>query len=60
MFKKEVNHHRLLCGFASVDAGTPITRAAQEAKLRLVVELAQDVWGEGNPSALAPAAAISH
>jgi hypothetical protein len=42
---KEVNHHRLLCGFASVDAGNPITPAAQEAKLRLVVELAQEVWG---------------
>jgi hypothetical protein len=45
MFKKEVNHHRLLCGFASLAAGNPITPAAQEAKLRLVVELAQEVWG---------------
>jgi 5-methyltetrahydropteroyltriglutamate--homocysteine methyltransferase len=34
------------CGFASVDAGNPITPAAQEAKLRLVVELAHEVWGE--------------
>jgi methionine synthase II (cobalamin-independent) len=34
------------CGFASLDAGNPITPEAQEAKLRLVVELAQEVWGE--------------
>jgi 5-methyltetrahydropteroyltriglutamate--homocysteine methyltransferase len=34
------------CGFASVDVGNPITPEAQEAKLRLVVELAQDVWGD--------------
>jgi 5-methyltetrahydropteroyltriglutamate--homocysteine methyltransferase len=34
------------CGFASVDTGNPITPQAQEAKLRLVVELAHDVWGE--------------
>ena len=34
------------CGFASVDTGNPITPSAQEAKLRLVVELAQEVWGE--------------
>ena len=34
------------CGFASVDTGNPVTPQAQEAKLRLVVELAQDVWGE--------------
>jgi 5-methyltetrahydropteroyltriglutamate--homocysteine methyltransferase len=34
------------CGFASIDTGNPITPQAQEAKLRLVVELAQDVWGE--------------
>jgi 5-methyltetrahydropteroyltriglutamate--homocysteine methyltransferase len=33
------------CGFASVDTGNPITPAVQEAKLRLVVELAQDIWG---------------
>jgi 5-methyltetrahydropteroyltriglutamate--homocysteine methyltransferase len=33
------------CGFASVDTGNPITPAAQEAKLRRVVELAQDIWG---------------
>jgi 5-methyltetrahydropteroyltriglutamate--homocysteine methyltransferase len=33
------------CGFASVEAGNPITRAQQEAKLRLVVELAKTVWG---------------
>src|SRR6266508_2968016 len=34
------------CGFASAEEGNPITPAAQEAKLRLVVELAQDIWGE--------------
>jgi 5-methyltetrahydropteroyltriglutamate--homocysteine methyltransferase len=33
------------CGFASVDTGNPITPEAEEAKLRLVVELAQAVWG---------------
>jgi 5-methyltetrahydropteroyltriglutamate--homocysteine methyltransferase len=33
------------CGFASVDFGNPVTAATQEAKLRLVVELAQEVWG---------------
>jgi 5-methyltetrahydropteroyltriglutamate--homocysteine methyltransferase len=33
------------CGFASVDQGNPIPPAAQEAKLRLVVELAAEVWG---------------
>jgi len=33
------------CGFASVDQGNPVTPAAQEAKLRLVVELAAEVWG---------------
>ena len=34
------------CGFASVDTGNPVTPQVQEAKLRLVAELAQDVWGE--------------
>jgi 5-methyltetrahydropteroyltriglutamate--homocysteine methyltransferase len=34
------------CGFASVDAGNPLSLAAQEAKLRLVVETAQEIWGE--------------
>jgi 5-methyltetrahydropteroyltriglutamate--homocysteine methyltransferase len=33
------------CGFASVAEGNPITPQAQEAKLRLVVEVANDVWG---------------
>ena len=33
------------CGFASVDTGNPITPEIQEAKLRLVVELAEDLWG---------------
>jgi methionine synthase II (cobalamin-independent) len=34
------------CGFASVDTGNPISPQVQEAKLRLVVELARDIWGE--------------
>jgi len=33
------------CGFASTELGNPISPEMQEAKLRLVVELAQDVWG---------------
>jgi 5-methyltetrahydropteroyltriglutamate--homocysteine methyltransferase len=33
------------CGFASVETGNPITPEQQEAKLRLVVELAEAVWG---------------
>jgi 5-methyltetrahydropteroyltriglutamate--homocysteine methyltransferase len=33
------------CGFASVMAGNPITEATQEAKLRLVVEVARRAWG---------------
>jgi 5-methyltetrahydropteroyltriglutamate--homocysteine methyltransferase len=33
------------CGFASVADGNPIMPRAQEAKLRLIVELASDVWG---------------
>lgn len=33
------------CGFASIDTGNPLSEAEQEAKLRLVVETARDVWG---------------
>jgi 5-methyltetrahydropteroyltriglutamate--homocysteine methyltransferase len=33
------------CGFASVDTGNPISPQLQEQKLRLVVELAHDIWG---------------
>jgi 5-methyltetrahydropteroyltriglutamate--homocysteine methyltransferase len=33
------------CGFASVDTGNPITPELQEKKLRLVVELGQEIWG---------------
>jgi methionine synthase II (cobalamin-independent) len=33
------------CGFASVDTGNPISGEVQEQKLRLVVELANDIWG---------------
>jgi 5-methyltetrahydropteroyltriglutamate--homocysteine methyltransferase len=32
------------CGFASVETGNPITVEAQEAKLRLVVDLARSIW----------------
>jgi len=34
------------CGFASHRKGTGLTFADQEAKLRLVIEVARDVWGE--------------
>jgi 5-methyltetrahydropteroyltriglutamate--homocysteine methyltransferase len=34
------------CGFASVDTGNPVTAEIQKAKLRLVAELANDLWGE--------------
>jgi 5-methyltetrahydropteroyltriglutamate--homocysteine methyltransferase len=33
------------CGFASVDDGNPVTPDVQEAKLRLVAALAEDIWG---------------
>ena len=33
------------CGFASAVSGNPISYADQTAKLRLVVEIASDVWG---------------
>jgi 5-methyltetrahydropteroyltriglutamate--homocysteine methyltransferase len=33
------------CGFASSEKGNPVTPDAQEAKLRLVVETAREVWG---------------
>ena len=34
------------CGFASVATGNPVTPEIQEAKLRLVVETAADVWDD--------------
>lgn len=34
------------CGFASVAAGNPLTTADQEAKLRLVSQVARQVWRE--------------
>ena len=34
------------CGFASSEEGNPIPAAAQEAKLRSVVEVARDIWGK--------------
>ena len=33
------------CGFASTEAGNLLTPADEEAKLRLVTQVAQDVWG---------------
>ena len=34
------------CGFASSDTGNPVSPEVQEQKLRLVVELAREIWGE--------------
>lgn len=34
------------CGFASTVAGNPVTPDAQEAKLKLLVDVANQVWGE--------------
>jgi 5-methyltetrahydropteroyltriglutamate--homocysteine methyltransferase len=34
------------CGFASVETGNPISPEVQEQKLRLVVDLARELWGE--------------
>jgi 5-methyltetrahydropteroyltriglutamate--homocysteine methyltransferase len=33
------------CGFASTVAGNPLGEADQRAKLRLIVQIAQAVWG---------------
>jgi 5-methyltetrahydropteroyltriglutamate--homocysteine methyltransferase len=33
------------CGFASIETGNPVSPAMQEAKLRLIVEVAQQEWG---------------
>lgn len=33
------------CGFASVDTGNPITPDVEMQKLRLVAELAEEIWG---------------
>jgi methionine synthase II (cobalamin-independent) len=33
------------CGFASIETGNPISPAMQQAKLRLIVETAKEVWG---------------
>jgi hypothetical protein len=42
------------CGFASVEAGNPLTAEEQAAKLRLVAQVVQRVWGvEGRSSAVA-------
>ena len=33
------------CGFASGEAGNPLTPEEQEAKLRLVAQVARRIWG---------------
>jgi len=33
------------CGFASTTGGNPLTEADEQAKLRLVVDVAEKVWG---------------
>jgi 5-methyltetrahydropteroyltriglutamate--homocysteine methyltransferase len=33
------------CGFASTEVGNPISPEMQEAKLRVVVDLAREIWG---------------
>ncbi len=33
------------CGFASADIGNPLSQQEQEAKLKLVVDVAKEVWG---------------
>jgi 5-methyltetrahydropteroyltriglutamate--homocysteine methyltransferase len=38
------------CGFASTMEGNLLTEAEQEAKLRLVVETAREVWGATRPA----------
>jgi 5-methyltetrahydropteroyltriglutamate--homocysteine methyltransferase len=35
------------CGFSSTVHGNEIAREAQGAKLRLVIETAEEVWGAG-------------
>ena len=37
----------LQCGFASTVEGNQLTAEDQFAKLRLVVEVAREVWGDG-------------
>jgi len=39
------------CGFASTMEGNLVTPADQEAKLRLVAEMAHEVWGKPVPVA---------
>ena len=34
------------CGFASLDTGNPISPEIQEQKLRLIFEVAREIWGE--------------
>jgi 5-methyltetrahydropteroyltriglutamate--homocysteine methyltransferase len=34
------------CGFASVDTGNPISPRIQEDKLKLVVEVAREIWND--------------
>ena len=41
------------CGFASTEEGNTLTEDEQWAKLRMIVEVAEEVWG-GNGAMLAP------
>ena len=47
---KLIDHDRLAispqCGFASIDTGNPLTMDEQEAKMRLVVDVAKEVWND--------------
>ena len=42
------------CGFSSTVHGNDIAVDAQRAKLRLVIETAQEVWGRLDPSSGRP------
>jgi 5-methyltetrahydropteroyltriglutamate--homocysteine methyltransferase len=37
------------CGFASTEEGNILAEDEQWAKLRMIVELANDVWGDAGP-----------
>ena len=38
------------CGFASTQEGNILAEEEQWAKLRMIVEIAEEVWGKGAPS----------
>jgi len=47
------------CGFASTAEGNALTSEDQVAKLRLVVETAHEVWGEGSGASVSEPANAS-